>query len=140
MIAAISLLVMTAGTGCWLQKIGQEPKAPAVEETEKPGATLGPAPKTELPPEVNFSESGNILNWDAQTESFTDEWTFLYEKPGDPALSVNLVFDGNSVCAVDKGEGPCDQTKLNNGDRVELWGNKVGDQVTVVRLKRLPEL
>jgi len=88
--------------------------------------------------EVNFSEEGNILNWDSQTESYTQDWTLLYEKPTNPALSVMLIFNESSVCDLGQGEGICDKSLLNNGDRAKVDGFNSNRQVTVINLKKLP--
>jgi hypothetical protein len=89
------------------------------------------------PATINFSQSGNVLNWDSRTESYTEDWTLLYEEPGNPALSVKLVFDENSRCDVGEGEEVYDRSKLNNGDRAKIEGNKSDGEVTVVTLKKL---
>ena len=88
--------------------------------------------------EVNFSEEGNILNWDSQTESYTQDWTLLYEKPTNPALSVKLIFNENSICDLGEGEGICDKSLLNNGDRAKVDGFNSNRQVIVIKLKKLP--
>lgn len=134
------LVVVFVGVWYLFSRIGRE--AGPERRTEfrvQPGEPGTPTPESTQTLEVNFFEAGNILNWDPETESYTEDWTLLYEKPGAPALSVKLIFDGNSVCVLGKGEWPCDQVELNNGDRVELQGNRVGDEVTVIRLRKFPE-
>lgn len=121
-LVVIAVLVVFSA-GCLPKGGGQE----AGEPTPEPTQTL----------EVNFSQAGNILNWDSQTESYTDEWTFLYEKPGNPAISLKLVFSQSSLCNIGEGEKVCDKGELNNGDRVELEGSRVGDKVTVIKLEKL---
>lgn len=123
-IIAIVLLAVAIGGAAY---VGQKYFAP------KPT----PLPTTKPPLEVNFSETGNILNWDSQTESYTDEWTLLYEKPGNPAIPVKLKFDKNSLCNLGEEEEPCDKSKLNNGDRAKVEGNKIDDTVTVIKLEKL---
>lgn len=97
-----------------------------------------PTLKPETPLEVNFSEEGNILNWDSQTESYTQDWTLLYEKPTNPALSVKLIFNESSMCDLGQGEGICDKSLLNNGDRAKVDGFNSNRQVIVINLKKLP--
>jgi len=78
------------------------------------------------PSEVNFSETGNIINWDSKTEAHTEKWHLLYEKPGAPAIKVNLIFDGESSY-----EKLSDE---DNGRRAHVEGIKKGDDVKVVKL------
>lgn len=142
----IVIVVAIAGllvVGVWylFLRVGREvrPEQKRIEFGVQPEETGLPTPESGQPLEVNFSEAGNILNWDPETESYTEDWTLLYEKPGAPALSVKLVFNENSVCVLGKGEWPCDQADLSNGDRVELQGNRVGGEVTIIRLRKFPE-
>lgn len=87
--------------------------------------------------EINFTETGNILNWDSQTESYTEDWTLLYEKPGNPAISVKLVFNEASLCDLGEGEKVCDKSEFNNGDRAKVEGNRNNGEVTVINLTKL---
>lgn len=98
-------------------------------------ATPSPSPIQAL--QVNFSKTGNILNWDAASESETDIWRFLWDEPGALALTVDLEFNQQSQCHLGLGYQVCDQLKLVNGERVNLEGNREGDKVTVIKLKRL---
>jgi hypothetical protein len=107
---------------------------PAQKPSPVPTDKVSPTPEALL---VNFREGGNILNWDVQTESYTDEWTFLYEKPTNPAISVNLTFNKDSLCDMGDGYQSCDQSTFTNGDFVELEGNRVGGEVTVIRLQKV---
>lgn len=100
-----------------------------------PVPILEPTTRSSL--EINFSEVGNILNWDVQTESYTDDWTLLYEKPGNPAISVKLNFNENSVCDIGEGDELCDKNKFSNGDRAKVEGNRTNDTVTVIKLEKL---
>lgn len=99
-----------------------------------PSALPNVAPKTL---EINFSETGNLLNWDSQTETYTENWTLLYEKPGNPAISVDLVFNEASFCDLGEEKKLCDKSKLNNGDRAQVEGNKNNKEVMVINLKKL---
>jgi len=89
------------------------------------------------PLEINFTETGNILNWDSRSESYTENWTLLYEKPGNPAISVKLVFNEASFCDLGEGRQICDKNKLNNGDRAKVEGNRNNEEVVVINLTRL---
>lgn len=132
----IVAVLLVIGVGCLPKEGSREAGVPTEETREaKPTPKLTPEPTQALT--INFSQAGNILNWDSQTETYADEWTLLHEKPGNPALSVNLIFNENSICDVGQGEKVCNKGELNNGDRVELEGNRVGDTVTVIRLKKL---
>jgi hypothetical protein len=77
------------------------------------------------------------FNWDSQTESYTKDWTLLYEKPGNPAISVKLVFTKSSLCDLGKGKMVCDKNKLNNGDQAKIEGNRKNQEVTVINLTKL---
>jgi len=132
LIIAVIVLVAIIGGAAY---IGRKPTAPSVEKGLESTSESSPKP----PLEVNFSETGNTLNWDSQTESYTDEWTLLYEKPGNPAIAVKLKFDENSICNTGAGDEACDKNKLNNGDMAQVKGNKTGDTVTVIKLEKLDD-
>jgi len=92
--------------------------------------------KPKEPLKVDFSRTGVVLNWDAETESYVEDWIFLYEELGAPALNVELVFDENSICDMGEGEKVCDESQLNNGDTVSIEGNRDDKKVMVIRLKK----
>lgn len=128
-IAILAVIAVGIGYGAYqsfYRKSAPLPVVPPVQPTATP---------TSL--EINFTETGNILNWDSQTESYTENWTLLYEKPGNPAISVKLVFDKNSICELGEGEKVCDKSELNNGDRAKVEGNKSNNEVVVIKLKKL---
>lgn len=86
--------------------------------------------------EVNFSKSGNIVSWDEAVEEFTDNWRFIYEAPGEPAKSAEMVLDDESFCIVGEEKFDC-RDLLNkdfNGERVHLQGVLDGDMVYVKRI------
>lgn len=129
-IAIIALVIAIGGAAYIGQKyFVSKPTPPPI---------LAPIPKPSL--EINFSEVGNILNWDVQTESYTDDWTLLYEKPGNPAISVNLNFNENSLCDIGEGDELCDKNKFSNGDRAKVEGNRVNNKVTVIKLEKIGSL
>jgi hypothetical protein len=78
------------------------------------------------PSEINFKETGRLINWDSASGKHTNKWQLVYEKPGAPALKVNLVFKDESLSAELDDE--------DNGRRTYVEGVKVGDQVTVHKL------
>ena len=137
-IIAVIILVIAIGGAAYVgqKKFAQIPNTPSIEKLKStPESTLDP--KTTL--EINFSEAGNILNWDSQTESYTDEWTLLYEKPSNPAIAVKLKFDENSICNTGAGDELCDKNKLNNGDMAQVKGNRIDDTVIVIKLEKLDD-
>jgi hypothetical protein len=81
----------------------------------------------------DFSESGNLV---LRQQDGGDRWVLIYEKPGQPALSANLTFIGESFCDLGSGLAPCDTTQFAQGQRVLVVGQKVSAQgVTVWNLK-----
>ncbi|MGI5827625.1 MAG: hypothetical protein ACOX6V_01230 [Patescibacteria group bacterium] len=88
-----------------------------------------------IQPHDNFEETGTLVNFDSATETETDYWSFVYEKPGSPALKMKLEFTDKSVCVISETETPCDKAKLNNGDRVKVEGIKTDSDVTVHKLQ-----
>lgn len=100
-----------------------------------------PSPTSGQSPAANFSESGTILDWDSRLEKETGQWYLLYEKPGQPALRVNLIFNKNSKCQLGGFGGfhpsglinvPSCALPPSNGDKVlNLEGYKTGDSVIV---------
>jgi len=86
------------------------------------------APKKEetAQAEINFSETGNIVNWDSASGTHTATWQLVYEKPGAPALKVNLIFEDKSLCAELDDE--------DNGRRAHVEGIRQGEDVTVKKL------
>lgn len=127
-IVILAIIVVGVGYGVY-QSFG--PKLTSLPAM--PSASELPTAEPQQALEVNFTETGNILNWDSQTESYIEDWTLLYEKSGNPAISVKLVFDENSFC----GEEVCDTSKLNNGDRAKVEGNRSGGEVIIVKLTKL---
>ncbi len=85
---------------------------------------------------VNFSETGNITDWDVATETYVDDWKLTYEYPGSAANVVNLILDDESVCVVANEEYTCVEilTKEFNGKRLYVQGVSDGDNVSVKRI------
>jgi hypothetical protein len=112
---------------------------------------VSPSPKPSPQPEVdpalrespipalqaNFNQSGVTLDWDVATESHTNNWRLLWDEPGSLALTVNLEFNQQSQCDLGQGYQVCDQSKLVNGEMAQMEGNRVGDKVMVIKLKKL---
>jgi hypothetical protein len=130
-IAILAVIAVGLGYGAY-QSFHQKPASlPAIPSGEPPvigsGETL----------ETNFTETGNILNWDSRTESYTEDWTLLYEKPGNPAISVKLVFNEASLCDLGEGAKVCNKSEFNNGDRAKVEGNRNNGEVIVISLSKL---
>ncbi|HUV46917.1 MAG TPA: hypothetical protein VMW29_02165 [Candidatus Bathyarchaeia archaeon] len=149
-LAILILVVLSAGVGFGAYFLSRKTKESLLKkpapifQPEEPAIvspSLIPTPSPSSSPAetltVNFSQTGNALNWDSKTESYTEEWKLLYEAPGNPSLSVNLVFGQNSVCDFGSGDEVCDKSKLSNGDLVKVEGNKAGDIVSIMKLKKL---
>ncbi len=92
--------------------------------------------------EKDFTKEGNITIYLGDTE--TENWQLVYEEAGNPALSVDLLFDYHyipSVCVIDEEETTCqeaiDEGLIESGDRVTVEG--VGfenDQVIVFKITK----
>lgn len=113
-----------------------------IEESEKSiepkdsEAVSEDTPKTGKSLPVNFSETGVILDWDAEKEINTGDWKFLYDKPGALALTVKIKLDEGSLCDMGQGEKICEKNEFVNGTTVMLEGNKVDDEVTVLKMSK----
>jgi len=92
-------------------------------------ATVVPASKPD------FTADGNLHLKDNGEE--TENWTFLYEEPGKPAVVAYLTFNFRSKCDFGSGEQICNTKKFENGLKVHIEGTKSGSDVTVINLKVL---
>lgn len=101
------------------------------EEMKEIIATVAPAPA------INFTYDGHLIKQGSGSDS--ESWTFLYEGPGAPAQTANLIFNHFSVCDLGGGEKSCqiNLRQVESGTKVHLEGNKENDIVTVIKLKRL---
>jgi len=93
---------------------------------------------TFVPIKTNFSKRGVILNWDSRTESYTKEWTFLYDEPGALALNVKLIFNEKSICNLGKIDMKCDPSKLTNGTVTSVEGFEDKGKLLVTKLNYSP--
>ncbi|MDD4931489.1 MAG: hypothetical protein PHG66_05100 [Candidatus Colwellbacteria bacterium] len=73
--------------------------------------------------ESDFNEVGNLV----LTES---GWRLVYEKPGAPALTADLIFYPYSSC----GSGICSPALLKAGERVLVEGKSSSGRISVVSL------
>ena len=95
------------------------------DEWEKHGNPKNPAPsygcgKTVLEKtrESNFNKTGNLTQNNGK-------WSLVYEEPGSPGLSVELVFNDDSIG---------DISMLEVGARVSVEGNRVDNEVEVYKI------
>lgn len=95
-----------------------------------PTVTLAPISQI---PSINFSQTGNLVNFDSATQKETAYWSLLYEQPGSSGLKVKLVFDEGSFC----NDKPCNEVELSNGERVKVEGIIAGEIVKVVNLNKI---
>ncbi|MDD3648405.1 MAG: hypothetical protein PHS44_07980 [Candidatus Dojkabacteria bacterium] len=82
--------------------------------TEKQDNTLSPAPGN-----INFIKSGNLVAGPK----------LLYEEPGSPALSVDLLYENFTICI--DGSDVCTPASLDVGTLLYVAGVKNGSNVTV---------
>ena len=75
------------------------------------------------PPAINFIKEGNL----------TEGPKLLYEEPGNPALSVNLIYTNTTTCT--HGFAICDPRFLDIGSRMQITGIKSGNDVTVYHIR-----
>ena len=85
----------------------------------------------------NFDKTGNLTDWDANAERQTGNWVLLYEAPGRPAITANLVFNASSKCDLGSGEEVCDKSKLELGSTARVQGNEKNGVVTVIKLTKI---
>jgi hypothetical protein len=68
----------------------------------------------------DFSETGNLTL--KGEEGGIERWALVYEKPGQPALSVDLFFTQDSFCDFGSGAEPCLEPQFEQGQRAEVQG------------------
>ncbi len=89
------------------------------------------------PININFEEEGNLVK---DPPGLEEGWYLVYEKPGAPGLSVNLVFNKETECDY-LGENNCELFVDGSliGERVSVSGVEKDDAVLVkeiILLKR----
>lgn len=123
----IVLLVAVAAVVCGGVKIIKKPvNLPEFQEPQISPALM-----------ENFDKTGNLTDWDANTERQTGDWILLYEEPGRPAIVANLTFNAFSKCDLGKGEEACDKSKLELGAIARVQGNEKDRIVTVIKLTKI---
>lgn len=80
----------------------------------------------------DFKETGNLT----QEQGV---WTLVYEKPGAPALTVELEFGDISRCLDEYADQSCSPEYWQAGDRAEVIGYRVNDRVLVSQLRIIGE-
>lgn len=113
-----------------------EPEAQTVSSPAEVNQPMSVSPEP-LSLEINFSQSGTILDWDSQTERHTGIWRFLWDEPGALALNVELEFNQQSQCDWGQGNKVCQLESSKNGTTVQLEGNRVDNKVIVINLKAI---
>lgn len=99
-------------------------------ELSEPSGEVEPLPTSKVILDVskaNFKETGNLTGIN-----------LIYEEPGKPETSVELIFNGTSWCE-DKpclmGANPSMSGRYPDGTQVGIIGEKEGDKVTVYVLR-----
>lgn len=93
-----------------------------------------PSPESSLPPlTINFSETGNLSK--QKNELDEDAWFLVYEKPGQPGLKAELIFDEESICEINGQKVDCLAGNFNAGERVKVEGMTEEGLVLVASLK-----
>lgn len=85
----------------------------------------------------NFDKTGNLTDWDANTEKQTGNWILLYDEPGRLAIVANLAFNALSKCDLGSGEKVCDKSNLELGIIARVQGNEENGIVTVIKLTKI---
>lgn len=91
---------------------------PTIEKTTKTG---------------NFSKKGAAV---AQE----DGWVLIWDEPGQMAANVKLKFTDQSTCILGGEKKDCGLINLGpeSYNRASVEGNRVGDEVTVIKMEELP--
>lgn len=88
------------------------------------------APQTPAAPD-GFQENGVLVRDNPGLKPGI--WYLVYEKPGAPALALELHFDAESICADGPRQEVCDPEQFSSGTRVHLEG--VREASTSVRVR-----
>ena len=79
--------------------------------------------------ESGFSISG-VLIGDG------NPWTLIYDAPGSPAATFELVFTDQSLCDFGQGDTSCTPMYYEVGTGIEVAGQKDGSKLIVSRVER----
>lgn len=95
--------------------------SPVATSSATPSATITDAAA------VSFLRNGNLAK-------SGENWQIIYEEPGKPALSANLVFNDKSGCVASGALSKCDMTQFKIGEPVIIEGSLKKDILTVAIL------
>jgi hypothetical protein len=83
--------------------------------------------------QTDFIQTGNLVKDNPGAKKGV--WYLVYEKPGKPALTAELVFDSQSKCTAGivggVENGPCDMSWVENGYRATVKGLDENDRIWV---------
>jgi hypothetical protein len=79
-------------------------------------------------PSTTFTREGNLTSGNPGQKA--GAWYLVYEMAGAPAMSTELVFNADSLCA----GAPCNTNIFTQGERVSISGEVNGDAVIVSTL------
>lgn len=84
-------------------------------------------------PEINFTKTGTLVNFETQAE---EKLALVYEEAGKPDLIIFLDFTEESICVDGDEDWFCLDADLKIGSRVTVEGEKAenSDRMTVVTL------
>lgn len=118
----------------------EEQKTESLEPTEK-STTATPKPKVEEQGEKSESTTAKG-NFSKEGALFVAEerWTLLWDEPGRLALNVKLKFTDQSICYLGNEKKDCGLINMGpqSYDRVNVEGNRIDDEVTVIKLEEVP--
>ncbi|MDZ7726048.1 MAG: hypothetical protein U5L75_00505 [Candidatus Campbellbacteria bacterium] len=82
--------------------------------------------------EITFEETGNLVRNNPGMKEGV--WYMVYESPGSPASTQELLFTDRSECVTPEGSEVCDAESFSNGYRVKIEGIEKAGVVEVSRL------
>jgi hypothetical protein len=77
--------------------------------------------------ETNFQREGYLVG-------APGAWRLIYEEPGAPALTVDLLIGANSHCERNGEAGSCENILRIAGNRIKVEGNRSGTVLTVNKI------
>lgn len=91
---------------------------------------------------TNFAEYGTVVFNNPGLKANTPY--FVYEEPGSPALTKELIIDAESACVANNGSVPCLAMSVTfdmpfGGRRVLVEGIEEGDGIRVKKLQRIED-
>ena len=83
-------------------------------------------------PATSFSAMGNLVKDNPGLAP--GAWYLVFEKPGSPAVTIELSFDAKSLCILNGTVSPCRPSDFVPGERVTVDGEESSGTVGVVSL------